>query len=70
VSESIHTNTFLACSAYDIIRNQYLSVRKLQKLFEKTHSQHILKLIKDTGIYKNILLIIIHRFLNMYTIIY
>jgi len=29
----------------------------LQEFFEKIHSQHILNLIKDTGIYNNILII-------------
>jgi len=41
---------FVSCS--DIIRNQYFSVCSLQKLL------NILNFIKDTAIYKNILIVI------------
>jgi len=39
-----------------------------KNFFEKTHSQHILYFIKDTGIYKTIF-IIKYRILNMYILI-
>jgi len=58
----------LSSSAYDIICNQYFNVCSFQELFEKTHSQHILNFIKDTGIYKEILIIKYH-ILNMYILI-
>jgi len=37
----------------------------IARTFEKTHSEHILNFIKDTGINKNILIIKYH-ILNMY----